>query len=41
MFIQIYKIVQGLYSFNKYKKNNKILNGFGFSCNIDSLVELV
>ena len=25
----------------KYKKNNKILNGFGFSCNVDSLVELV
>ena len=25
----------------KYKKNNKVLNGFGFSCNIDNWVELI
>lgn len=25
----------------KYKKNNKILNGFGFSCNVDNLVEVI
>ena len=25
----------------KYKKNNKVFNGFGFSCNIDNWVELI
>ena len=25
----------------KYKKNNKFLKGFGFSCNIDNWVELI